>query len=79
MSCVPGLMMGLTCGEVRRSAGWLRLSGNRGGLLKRLVSALRKAEAQRAAYWQRDHPLAGDVEVDAASLRKFKSGGGWSG
>lgn len=59
-----------------RAAGWLHLSGHHGGVLKRLVAALRKAEAQCATYWQRDHPLAGDVEVDATSLRKFKTGGG---
>ena len=55
-----------------RAAGWLHLSGHHGGVLKRLVAALRKAEAQCATYWQRDHPLAGDVEVDATSLRKFQ-------
>lgn len=62
--------------SILHPAGWLRLSGSHGGLLKRCVAALRKAEAHCATYWQRDHPLAGDVEVDATSLRKFKIGGG---
>ena len=57
--------------------GMLRLNGGNGGVLKRMVSALRRPEAQGALSWQAN-PVSGDVEADATTLRKFKSKGGTS-
>ena len=58
--------------------GMLRLSVGNGGVLKRMVSALRRPEAQGALSWQASNPVSGDVEADATMLRKFKSQGGTS-